>query len=64
MWTIDRVTFRKAFEEMVQKQVAENRSFMDKVAFFSTDFLLFLLDNSRDFDKTTSRTSRKTRLSM
>ena len=34
-WAIDRVTFRKAFEEMVRKQVAENRSFMDNVAFFS-----------------------------
>jgi len=38
MWTIDRVTFRKAFEEMVRKQVAENRSFMDNVAFFSNLF--------------------------
>lgn len=35
LWTIDRVTFRKATEEMVQKQVAENRSYMDNVAFFS-----------------------------
>lgn len=39
LWAIDRVTFRKAFEEMVRKQVSENRSFMENVAFFSKTLL-------------------------
>lgn len=33
-WAIDRVTFKKSFEEMVRKQVSENLSYMDNVTFF------------------------------
>lgn len=37
-WAIDRVTFKKSFEEMVRKQVSENLSYMDNVTFFRNYF--------------------------
>jgi cGMP-dependent protein kinase len=35
-WAIDRVTFRKHVEEIVQRDYAENRAFIDNVAFFNS----------------------------
>ena len=34
MWGIDRSTFRNAVEELVQKDYAENRAFIDNIKFF------------------------------
>jgi cGMP-dependent protein kinase len=34
MWGIDRTTFRKAVEELVQKDYAENRAFINNIKFF------------------------------
>lgn len=40
LWGIDRSTFRKAVEEIVQTEFEENRKFIEKVKFFSKGFAL------------------------
>mgnify|MGYP000863847093 FL=1 len=35
LWGIDRHTFRCAVEEMIRRDLEENREFIEKVAFFS-----------------------------
>lgn len=35
LWAIDRHTFRNAVEEMIRRDLDENRQFIEKVAFFS-----------------------------
>ena len=38
LWGIDRNTFRKAVEEMANKQSKENKVFMEKVQFYGNNF--------------------------
>ena len=35
MWCIDRITFRKALQENVEKNFEDNKKFIEKVPFFS-----------------------------
>ncbi len=41
-WGIDRFTFRNAIEEMMRKQLQENRKFMEKIKFFGKNVLEIL----------------------
>lgn len=38
LWGIDRGTFRKVVQDMMNKQHKENRKFMEKIKFFSNFF--------------------------
>ena len=38
MWGIDRITFRKAVEEMAAKEYAENRAFIENIELFRNIF--------------------------
>ena len=50
LWGVDRITFRKALEEMITRNFEENRRFIENISFFGIPppynllKLIFLLD--------------------
>ena len=37
LWGVDRITFRKALEEMITRNFEENRRFIENISFFGND---------------------------
>jgi cGMP-dependent protein kinase len=60
LWGIDRRTFRKVVQEMMNKQYKENRKFMEKIKFFRKTTFLLLYGNfiHAKYFRSTHRTTK------